>query len=124
MGGSPPRHSHHGIGNCLSRYIWSKSDLIPLTILGGWVGKPVLGHVHRHVLRHVRGRHVRGRHMPEYMLEHMPGHVPDRHVPQHVLKHVPHHVLMHMPDKHVVEHVSRQVPKHVLNQMAHAVLRT
>ena len=112
----------------MSRYIWSKSDLIPLTILGGWVGKPVLGHVHRHVLRHVRGRHVRGRHMPEYMLEHMPGHVlkhvPDRHVPQHVLKHVPHHVLMHRPDKHVVEHVSRQVPKHVLNQMAHAVLRT
>ena len=54
----------------------------------GWFVMPVLGHVPRHVLRHVLGRH-----MPEQVLEHMPGHVlrhmPDRHVPEHVQGHVP-----------------------------------
>ena len=66
----------------------------------GWVVVPVLGHVLKHVSRHVLGRHV-----PE--LEHMPG-----------------HGLRHMPDKHVLEHVSRRIPKPVLNGMAHAVLMT
>ena len=42
---------------------------------------PVLGHVLKHVPRHVFGRHV-----PEHMLEHMPG---------QMLKHVPERMLQH-----------------------------
>ena len=87
---------------CLSLHIYF-GKLYSWEVGGGWVRKPVLGKVLRHLL---------GRHVPEHVLEHMPWHVlkhvPDRPVSEYVLK----HVLKHMLDKHV------------LNRMAHAVLMT
>ena len=65
-------------GRCLSeqRHIirWRQCS-------GGWVWKPVLGH-------------VLGRHMPEYVLNHLPKHVLRHMLDKHVLNQMAHTVLM------------------------------